>query len=61
MEQVKALLEATTEGAFLMKDTFVACNIWKTQKDQIIGRSPADFAPEFQPNGERSQDGPWPL
>jgi len=56
-----AMLEVTAEGAFIMTETFVECNlqacrIWKTQRDDIIGKSPADFAPLYQPNGEKSYD-----
>jgi len=55
----QAMLEAMPEGAFIMTKTFVECNsqacrIWKTKRDDIIGKSPADFAPAYQPNGEES-------
>lgn len=55
------MLEATAEGAFIMTETFVECNsqacrIWKTQRDEILGKSPADFAPVYQPSGEKSHD-----
>ena len=57
----QAMLETTSTGAFIMTETFVECNfqacrIWKAQKDEIIGKSPADFAPLYQPNGEKSHD-----
>ena len=61
LDHSQAMLEATAEGAFIMTQTFVECNsqackIWKTDRDDIIGRSPADFAPLYQPNGEKSHD-----
>ncbi|MCP4717863.1 MAG: PAS domain S-box protein [Desulfobacteraceae bacterium] len=57
----QAMLEASAEGAFIMTKTFVECNskacqIWKTKKEEIIGKTPADFAPLYQPNGEKSHD-----
>jgi PAS domain S-box-containing protein len=61
LEHRQALLKATAEGAFIMAETFVDCNsqackIWKANKNDIIGKSPADFAPFYQPNGEKSHD-----
>ncbi|MCP4119935.1 MAG: PAS domain S-box protein [Desulfobacteraceae bacterium] len=61
LQHRQAMLETTAEGAFIMTETFVDCNsqackIWKTQKNEIIGKSPADFAPLYQPNGEKSHD-----
>ena len=61
LEHRQAMLNATAEGAFIITETFVDCNsqackIWKTQKNDIIGKSPGDFAPRYQPNGEKSHD-----
>jgi PAS domain S-box-containing protein len=61
LEHSRAMLEATVEGAFIMTETFVECNlqackIWHAPKEEIIGKSPADFAPLYQPNGEKSHD-----
>lgn len=61
LEQRQAMLKASAEGALIMTETFVDCNsqackIWKTPKNDIIGKSPADFAPLYQPNGEKSHD-----
>lgn len=61
LEHKQAMLKTNANGAFIMTDTFVDCNsqackIWKTTKNDIIGKSPGDFAPPFQPNGENSHD-----
>ena len=61
LDHSQAMLETTADGAFVMTQTFVECNsqackIWKTGREDIIGKSPADFAPFYQPNGEKSHD-----
>lgn len=61
LDHSQAMLETTADGAFIMTQTFVECNsqackIWKTGREDIIGKSPADFAPLYQPNGEKSHD-----
>ncbi len=57
----QAMLEATDKGALILTETVVECSsqtckIWKTGRSDIIGKSPADFAPLYQPNGETSMD-----
>ncbi len=54
------LFENANDGIFLMQgDKFVecndeVCNIYGCSKNEIIGCSPIDFSPEFQPDGRRS-------
>ncbi|MCW9708866.1 PAS domain S-box protein [Fodinibius salsisoli] len=54
------LFENANDGIFLMKgDTFIACNqqvcnIFGCTKDEILGQTPADFSPEYQPDGNPS-------
>ena len=57
----RALFENSGEGLFLMTDKFIDCNqraaeIWKCERSEIWGKSPAEFSPEFQPDGRRSVD-----
>ncbi len=56
------LFESAGEAVFLLKNgKFYDCNpktlqMFGCRKDEIIGRSPADFSPELQPNGQRSSE-----
>jgi len=56
----KTLFESANDAIFLMKDdTFIDCNektseIFLGSKDQIIGKRPYQFSPEFQPDGHLS-------
>ncbi|GAA5521636.1 PAS domain S-box protein [Aliifodinibius salicampi] len=54
------LFENANDGIFLMeKDRFIECNeqvctIFGCSKNEILGNTPADFSPEYQPDGEPS-------
>lgn len=54
------LFENANDGIFLMKgDTFIACNqqvcnIFGCTKNEILGQTPVDFSPGYQPNGKPS-------
>jgi len=54
------LFENANDGIFIMKDgRFVECNqqvleIYGCDEEDIIGATPADFSPEFQPDGGKS-------
>jgi PAS domain S-box-containing protein len=56
----RTLFEAAGEGILLMKaDRFVDCNrralqIFGATRQQLIGRTPADFSPHYQADGCRS-------
>lgn len=58
----QALSEAANDSIFVLKDGFfVDCNkkteeIFGVDRGQIIGKTPADFSPEHQPDGEKSKD-----
>jgi PAS domain S-box-containing protein len=57
----KTLFESANDAIFLMKeDVFVDCNdktieMFKASKDEIIGKHPYQFSPEFQPDGHSSK------
>lgn len=54
------LFENANDGIFIMQgDTFIECNeratgIYGCPKGDILGKTPHDFSPEYQPNGKRS-------
>jgi PAS domain S-box-containing protein len=56
----KTLFESANDAIFVVKDgVFIDCNhktteIFQTTKEQIIGKKPFDFSPEFQPDGYSS-------
>lgn len=57
----RALFENSPEGQFLMTDVFLDCNehvcrMLGVERSQIIGRSPIDFSPPFQPDGRSSAE-----
>lgn len=56
------LFENANDGIFLMKeDRFIECNnevtkIYGCAREEILGSTPIDFSPEFQPDGQRSSE-----
>ena len=56
----EALYDATTDGIFLFEgDTFAdanqaGCEMFGAELEDLVGRSPIDFSPEFQPDGQLS-------
>ncbi len=59
-KKFRTLFESANEGTFLLYDSnIIDCNekaleIFKTTKKHLIGKTPADFSPEYQPNGMKS-------
>jgi PAS domain S-box-containing protein/putative nucleotidyltransferase with HDIG domain len=61
-EKHRLLFEEANDAIFIMKDdVFVDCNAKATEmfgykREEIIGKSPQDFSPDMQPNGQTSED-----
>lgn len=59
-EQYRVLFETAGDSIFLMDNRiFIDCNqktleIFDCTRDQIIGKPPYEFSPEFQPDGQKS-------
>jgi PAS domain S-box-containing protein len=59
-ELYQTLYENANDAIFILKDwTFVDCNsltlkMYDCRRDQIIGKKPNEFSPEFQPDGSSS-------
>jgi two-component system, sensor histidine kinase and response regulator len=58
----RSLFEMANDGIFVQDENgFIDCNrtaaeLYGLPKEELLGRSPADFSPEFQPNGQPSFD-----
>ncbi|MCX8031474.1 MAG: PAS domain S-box protein [Thermodesulfovibrionales bacterium] len=57
----RTIFEGSSEGFFIMKERFIDCNeqvckIWGCSKSDVIGHTPADFSPKFQPDGRLSME-----
>ena len=61
-EKFKAFIENTTDAYHLLRNGyFIECNqaalaIWNCTREEMIGHSPIEFSPEFQPDGKRSDE-----
>ena len=61
-EKFKTLFEGAGDAIFIMdQNVFLDCNkkteeIFRGKRDEIIGRSPGDFSPELQPDGQHSAE-----
>ncbi len=61
-QKYRKLFENANDGIFMMKgSTFIECNkkveeIFGSPRKEVIGSTPLDFSPEYQPDGELSAD-----
>jgi PAS domain S-box-containing protein len=60
-EKYRLLFEGSSDGVFVMTETFLdcnekACDLWGYSRNEMIGRSPADFSPVYQPDGRLSSE-----
>lgn len=58
-ERYQVLFENSADGILIMSDVFEDCNptalqIFGCEKEELIGHNPAEFSPEFQPDGSNS-------
>lgn len=61
-EKYRTLFETSSDGIFIMSDVFLDCNnqatiLFEADKNGIVGHSPVDFSPEYQPDGKYSSFG----
>jgi PAS domain S-box-containing protein len=60
-EKYRILFESSSDGFFLMTDTFIDCNeqacrLWGCSREDIIGHSPVEFSPPVQSDGRNSRE-----
>ncbi len=60
-KRFRAIFEASSDAIFVMAgDVFIDCNVsamelFEGNRSQIVGKTPYELSPEFQPDGQRSQ------
>jgi len=59
LEKYEAIFQGLSDGILLIDDKLTECNkeacqIWRCEKEDIIGFFPSDFAPLLQPDGGKS-------
>ena len=61
LEKYEAIFQGLSDGVLLIDERLSECNreacqIWRCEKEDIIGFFPSDFAPLVQPDGENSYE-----
>ena len=61
LEKYEAIFQGLSDGILLIDDKLTECNkeacqIWRCEKEDIIGFFPSDFAPLLQPDGGKSYE-----
>ncbi len=58
----RSIFEAANDSIFILENNiFIDCNkrtleLFRCKKEEIIGKTPLDFSPEFQPDGRASEE-----
>jgi len=60
-EKYHTLFDASSDGIFLMTQTFLdcnqrACDMLMCSREEILGKTPGDFSPPLQPDGRNSRE-----
>jgi PAS domain S-box-containing protein len=60
-EKYRTLFHGSSDGMYLMKETFLDCNeqacvLWGCTREEIVGHGPWEFSPPLQPDGRPTEE-----